>query len=53
MPITIAVFMLLAGISVILRLYIRKQKSLPLRADDRLIIAAWVGSPVTGVESTF
>ena len=44
MLITNATFMGLSGIAVFLRINVRKQKLQPLKADDYLIIAAWVGS---------
>ncbi|MCJ1485775.1 hypothetical protein MMC06_005950 [Schaereria dolodes] len=44
MLITNATFMGLSGIAVFLRINVRKQKLQPLKADDYLIIAAWVFS---------
>lgn len=39
---TNATFMFLAGIAVVMRIYIRKKAPEPLAADDYLIIASWV-----------
>lgn len=39
---TNAILIVVAGISVILRLYVRKHQSLPLKKDDCYIVGAWV-----------
>ena len=36
------VFVVVSGVIVYLRVTVRKQKAPPLRADDYLIVAAWV-----------
>ena len=39
---TNAILIVVAGISVILRIYVRKHQSLPLKKDDYFIVGAWV-----------
>ena len=39
---TMISFIVASGIAVILRICARKKKMIPLKADDHLIIAAWV-----------
>jgi hypothetical protein len=42
MIVTMAVFMVISGFSVVLRLYLRRRKRVTLKADDYFVIAAWV-----------
>lgn len=39
---TMAIFMVLSGLSVVLRIHLRKQRKAALKADDYFVIAAWV-----------
>ncbi|KAH8689928.1 hypothetical protein BGW36DRAFT_432893 [Talaromyces proteolyticus] len=42
MIVTMAVFMVVSGLSVALRLHLRRQRRISLEADDYLVVAAWV-----------
>jgi hypothetical protein len=42
MIVTMVVFMVVSGLSVVLRLYLRRQKRTALMADDYFVVAAWV-----------
>lgn len=42
MIVTMAVFMAVSGLSVVLRLQLRRQRRISLKADDYFVVAAWV-----------
>jgi hypothetical protein len=46
MIVTMVVFMVVSGLSVVLRLFLRKQRRTSLKADDYLVVASWVGPAV-------
>ncbi|KUJ11272.1 uncharacterized protein LY89DRAFT_786888 [Mollisia scopiformis] len=46
---TMAVFMVVSGLSVVLRLFLRKQRKTSLKADDYFVIAAWAFSAALAI----